>query len=81
MPESIAPDSAAKPATLPFDFVPLHLEKRTHVNTRVMCCHLDRKEQTARIWAMSESGPLRPVRVHGRLLWPVSEIRRLLGVA
>lgn len=28
-----------------------------------------------------ENGPLRPIRVHGRLAWPVAEIRRLLGVA
>ena len=32
----------------PADFVPLHLETRTHVSTAVLCRHLNRKEQTAR---------------------------------
>lgn len=67
----------------PADFVALHLENRTHVSTAVMCHHLNRKEQTARGWACSETFPdgLRPVRVMGRLQWPVAGIRKLLGVA
>jgi hypothetical protein len=28
--------------------------------------------------ASAENGPLRPIRVNGRLAWPVSEIRRVL---
>ena len=40
-----------KPSAAPFDFVPLHLETRTHVSTAVLCRHLNRKEQTARGWA------------------------------
>ena len=67
----------------PPDFVPLHLETRTHVSTAVMCRHLNRKEQTARGWASAETYPdgLRPLRVMGRLAWPVAGIRKLLGVA
>ena len=61
-------------------FVPLDQEIRTHVSTKVMCFHLDRKEQTARGWACNEDGPLRPIRVNGRLAWPVDDIRRILGV-
>ena len=64
----------------PIGFIPLDKETRTHVSTRVMCHHLGRKEQTARGWACHEDGPLRPIRVCGRLAWPVAEIRRLLGV-
>lgn len=60
------------------DFIPLHLETRTHVPTKVMCRHLNRKEQTARVWASLEIGPLRPIRVYGRLAWPVAEIKRIL---
>ena len=30
---------------------------------------------------MREDGPLRPIRINGRLAWPVSELRRVLGVA
>lgn len=67
----------------PPDFVPLHLETRSHVSTRVMCRHVNRKEQTGRAWACLETFPdgLRPIRVNGRLAWPVAGIRRVLGVA
>ena len=70
-------------AAAPADFVPLHMETRTHVTTAVMCRHLNRKEQTARGWASAESFPdgLRPVRVLGRLQWPVAGIRKVLGVS
>jgi hypothetical protein len=64
----------------PADFIPLDHEHRTHVSTRVMCYHLGRKEQTARGWACHDDGPVRPVRVNGRLAWPVADIKRLLGV-
>lgn len=74
-------EQQAKPYSLPVDFIPLSQEIRTHVSTRVMCVHLDRKEQTARGWACLENGPLRPIRIMGRLAWPVADIRRLLGVA
>jgi hypothetical protein len=65
----------------PNDFIPLDQETRSHVSTTVMCCHLGRQEQTARGWACREDGPLRPIRVNGRLAWPVADIRRILGVA
>ena len=66
----------------PADFVPLNLETRTHVSTAVLCRHLNRKEQTARGWASAETYPegLRPLRVMGRLAWPVAGIRRVLGL-
>ena len=67
----------------PPEFVPLHLETRTHVATAVMCHHLSRKAQTARGWASAGTYPegLRPLRVMGRLAWPVAGIRAVLGVA
>jgi hypothetical protein len=67
----------------PCDFVPLHRETRTHVSTALMCWHLDRKPQTARGWACHETYPegLKPLRVMGRLAWPVAGIRSLLGVS
>ncbi len=64
----------------PIDFIPLDKETRTHVSTKVMCHHLGRQEQTARGWACHEDGPLRPIRVNGRLAWAVADIKRLLGV-
>ena len=67
----------------PADFVPLHLESRTHVTTAVMCRHLNRREQTARGWASAETFPpgLKPLRIMGRLAWPVAGIKAILGVA
>jgi hypothetical protein len=58
---------------------PLANEDRDAVDTRTAAHHLNRAQQTLRIWACYESGPLRPIRINGRLAWPTSEIRRLLG--
>jgi hypothetical protein len=62
-------------------FSPLEHETRAAVETECAAFHLSRKPQTLRCWAAFESGPLRPLRVNGRLAWPVAELRRLLGVA
>lgn len=62
-------------------FPPLDLETRAAVDTETAAYHLSREPQTLRVWACKENGPLRPLRVHGRLAWPTAEIRRLLGVA
>lgn len=61
-------------------FPPLKDETRTHVPTGCAAFHLSRKEQTLRGWACLDNGPIRPIRVHGRLAWPVADLRRVLGV-
>jgi hypothetical protein len=61
--------------------VPLAQEIRVALPTSEAAFHLSRSEQTLRLWACHDNGPVRPLRVHGRLLWPVAEIRRLLGIA
>ena len=61
-------------------FVSLDLETRAAVDTATAAFHLSRQPQTLRGWACHEDGPLRPVRIHGRLAWPVAELRRVLGV-
>lgn len=40
---------------------------------------LCRSPQTLRKWACLESGPIRPIRVNGRLAWRVADLRRLLS--
>ena len=60
---------------------PIEAVTRPAVDTAAAAYYLNRKEQTLRGWACLENGPLRPLRVHGRLAWPVSEIKRVLGVA
>jgi hypothetical protein len=61
-------------------FPAIAAETRTAVDTATAAHHLNRKSQTLRIWACQQSGPLRPLRINGRLAWPVADIKRLLGV-
>lgn len=63
------------------NFPPIVTEPRSHVPTDCAAFHLNRQPQTLRVWACLENGPLRPVRINGRLAWPVADIRRVLGVA
>jgi len=58
---------------------PLAQEPRSAITTAEAARHLNRAEQTLRVWAMREDGPVRPIRVNGRLAWPVAELRRILG--
>lgn len=60
-------------------FTPLAQETRTAIPTADTAFHLSRKSQTLRAWACLETGPLRPVRISGRLAWNVAEIRALLN--
>ena len=62
-------------------FTPLELEGRTAVKTAAAAYYLCRHQQTLRSWACKDNGPLRPIRINGRLAWSVSDIRRLLGNA
>ena len=52
------------------------------LSTKDAAHYLNRQPQTLRKWAAYENGPIRPVRIHGRLMWPVAALERLLsGVA
>lgn len=59
-------------------FPPLELVNKPNVDTAHAAYLLSRKCQTLRAWACRENGPLRPVRINGRLAWKVEDIRRLL---
>ena len=61
-------------------FVPLELENRPAVGTAAAAHYLNRQPQTLRGWASAEVGPLRPIRINGRLAWKTAELRALLGV-
>ena len=65
----------------PQQFPPLEQVNRPTVPTEQAAYYLNRKPQTCRAWACLENGPIRPLRISGRLAWPVSELRRVLGVA
>lgn len=62
------------------DFAPLDLETRPTISTEQAAYYLNRRPQTLRGWACKEHGPLRPIRINGRLAWPVAAIREALGV-
>lgn len=55
-------------------------EQRPTVDTETAAYWLSRRPQTMRIWACRENGPLRPIRINGRLAWSVAAIRILVGV-
>lgn len=40
---------------------------------------INRRPQTLRKWAAFENGPIRPLRIHGRLAWRVSDLMNLLN--
>jgi len=75
--------SLALPATLsahiPQSFLPLEQVNRPTVPTDQAAYYLNRQPQTLRAWACLENGALRPLRINGRLAWPVAAIRALLN--
>ncbi|MBK7766399.1 MAG: DNA-binding protein [Sulfuritalea sp.] len=40
---------------------------------------INRAPQTMRKWACLENGPIRPIRINGRLAWKVSDLQALLS--
>ncbi|GJL73289.1 MAG: hypothetical protein NMNS01_24880 [Nitrosomonas sp.] len=59
---------------------PIEQVSRTHIPTDAAAHYLNRKPQTLRAWACLENGPVRPIRINGRLAWPVAEIKKVLGL-
>jgi hypothetical protein len=47
--------------------------------TRDAAAALGRSPQTLRKWACFECGPLRPIRINGRLAWRVADLLRVLN--
>jgi hypothetical protein len=62
-------------------FLSIDAETRTAVETACAAYHLNRQPQTLRAWACLENGPLKPIRINGRLAWKTDDLRRVLGVA
>ena len=61
-------------------FPALESVTRPTVPTEQAAYYLDRRPQTLRGWACKEDGPVRPIRINGRLAWPVAGLRLVLGV-
>lgn len=77
---AIEPKRNADRPTMP-GIPPLDFETRTTVDTRTAAFHLNREEQTLQTWACHENGPVRPLRINGRLAWTVVELQHMLGGA
>jgi hypothetical protein len=60
-------------------FTPLEQVTNPTAPTDAAAYYLDRKPQTLRSWACLENGPLRPIRINGRLAWSVAGIKALLN--
>jgi hypothetical protein len=65
---------------VPPTYPPLDAVTKPNLTTHEAGYYLNRAAQTLRLWACHENGPIRPIRVNGRLAWPVAELRKLLGV-
>lgn len=59
-------------------FPPIELVNRPTVSTAQAAFYLNRKPQTLRGWAMNEK-IIRPVRLNGRLAWPIEAIKAALA--
>lgn len=64
-----------------FQPTPLERETRAALPTNEAAYHLNRAEQTLRLWAIKNDGAVKCLRVNGRLQWPVSQIKAVMGVA
>ena len=60
--------------------VPLEQVTRPMLTTEEAAFYLNRRPQTLRVWACTEEGPIRPVRVNRRLGWRLVDVCRCLGV-
>lgn len=75
MREATAPQQEFTPP-----FPPLALVTKPNLTTAEAAYYLNRRPQTLRVYALT-GHPICPIRFNGRLAWPVSEIKRVLGVA
>ena len=49
------------------------------LTTEEAAAAVNRKPQTLRKWACLENGPIRPIRINGRLAWRVSDLKALMN--
>ena len=62
-------------------YEPLEEVTRPVLDTAAAAYYLNRRPQTMRGCACHEDGPIKPIRINGRLAWPVAGIKRLLGAS
>lgn len=52
---------------------------RAMMTTAQAAAALKRQPRTLNKWAFTKTGPVQPIRIHGRLAWPSDEIAALLN--
>jgi hypothetical protein len=67
-------------ATAPH-FPPLESVTKPNLTTAEVAHYLNLAPQTMRVHACRETGPIRPLRICGRLNWSTAETKRIVGVA
>lgn len=60
-------------------YPPLDQETRTTIPTKAAAFYLNREPQTLYSWSCLENGPIKPVRINGRISWRVADIKTLLN--
>lgn len=61
-------------------YLPLDEVTSPNVPTDAAAHYLNRKPQTLRAHACKDTGVVRPLRINGRLAWPVAALKSVLGV-
>ncbi len=59
---------------------PLEQITKPTLTTEEAAYYTNRKPQTLRAWACLENGPIRPIRINGRLAWPTNGVKKISGV-
>lgn len=63
-------------------FPPLEQITRPNITTEEAAYYLNRRPQTLRSWASVQPiGAIKPLRIMGRLAWPVAAIRAMVASA
>ncbi|RYH42957.1 MAG: DNA-binding protein [Alcaligenaceae bacterium] len=63
------------------EYLPLDQITRPNLKTEEAAYYLNIRPQTLRVHACMDKGAIRPLRINGRLAWPVDALRKLLGVS
>lgn len=61
-------------------FPPLESVTRPTLKTDEAAYYLNLKPQTMRVHACTGSGPVRPIRINGRLAWPTAAVKAAVGM-
>lgn len=69
------PALATAPAVLRLEEI-----SKPALTTREAAHFLNRQPTTLQYWAAMDCGPIRPMRVGGRLMWRTADVKRLLGL-